>query len=65
MNQAWDEIKKDNEKKQEDLNERMNLFARNLNKHYKGQKTRYAEEVNVGNKNHIEDRLGIEERLLV
>ena len=35
MNQAWDEIKKDNAKKQEDLNERMNFFARILNKHYK------------------------------
>ena len=59
MNQAWDEIKKDNTKKQEDLNERMNHFARNLNKHYKRQKTRYAEEANVGNKNHIEDRWGL------
>ena len=59
MNQAWDEIKKDNTKKQEDLNERMNHFARNLNKHYKRQKTRYAEEANIGNKNHIEDRWGL------
>ena len=37
----------------------MNNFARNLNEHFKQQRTLYAEERNVANKEKIEDRSGL------
>ena len=40
-------------------NNRMNNFARNLNDHFKQQRTLYAEERNVANKEKIEDRWGL------
>lgn len=49
----------DYNKKNENWNNRMNDFARNLNSHYKQHKTLYAEEKNVQNKEKIEDRWGL------
>ena len=45
--------------KNENLNNRMNNFARNLNDHFRQQRTLYAEERNVANKEKIEDRWGL------
>ena len=49
----------DYKKKNENWNERMNDFTRNLNEHFKQHRTLYAEERNVANKNKIEDRRGL------
>ena len=49
----------DYKKKNENWNERMNDFTRNLNDHFKQHRTLYAEERNVANKNKIEDRRGL------
>eukprot|EP00438_Fugacium_kawagutii_P024635 Skav212835 [mRNA] locus=scaffold2466:221373:224323:+ [translate_table: standard] len=54
-----EEFKKDTEKKQEDLNNRMDNFARNLNEKYRQNTTLYKEERNIQNKNKIEDRAGL------
>ena len=45
--------------KNEFWNNRMNNFARNLNSHFRQQRTLYAEERNVANKEKIEDRWGL------
>eukprot|EP00438_Fugacium_kawagutii_P002276 Skav227369 [mRNA] locus=scaffold2373:103803:107225:+ [translate_table: standard] len=54
-----EEFKKDTEKKQEDLNNRMDNFARNLNQKFRENTTLYKEERNIQNKNKIEDRAGL------
>eukprot|EP00438_Fugacium_kawagutii_P011312 Skav205067 [mRNA] locus=scaffold142:350785:354358:- [translate_table: standard] len=54
-----DEFIKDNDRKQEDLNKRMDNFAKNLNEKYRQNTTLYKEERNIQNKNKIEDRAGL------
>ena len=49
----------DTNDKMQNWNNRMNNFARNLNDHFKQQRTLYAEERNVANKEKIEDRWGL------
>ena len=49
----------DTNDKMDNWNNRMNTFARNLNDHFKQQRTLYAEERNVANKEKIEDRFGL------
>ena len=49
----------DTNDKMQNWNNRMNNFARNLNDHFKQQRTLYAEERNVANKEKIEDRFGL------
>ena len=58
LDKVKDELIEDYNETEEHWNTRMNNFARNLNKHYKKQRTLYAEEHNVANKNKIEDRHG-------
>lgn len=45
--------------KMKNRTDRMNDFARNLNEHFRQHRTLYAEERNVGNKEAIEDRWGL------
>eukprot|EP00438_Fugacium_kawagutii_P027025 Skav232523 [mRNA] locus=scaffold1096:1064435:1067232:+ [translate_table: standard] len=59
MRQGKDAILEDHSKKNTDWNKRMNDFTRNLNEHFRQQRTLYAEERNVGNKEAIEDRRGL------
>ena len=47
------------EKKNQNWNDRMNDFTRNLNDHFKQHRTLYAEEKNIANKEKIEDRRGL------
>ena len=54
-----EEFKKDIDKKEEDLNKRMDNFSRNLNEEFKKHTTFYKEERNLQNKNKIEDRQGL------
>ena len=54
-NGVIDDYKKTNE----NWNERMNDFTRNLNEHFKQHRTLYAEERNIANKEKIEDRRGL------
>jgi hypothetical protein len=54
-----EEFKKDIDKKQEDLNKRMDNFSRNLNDEFKKNTTLYKEERNIANKEKIEDRQGL------
>ena len=54
-----EEFMKDNEKKQEDLNKRMDNFSRNLNEEFRKNTTLYKEERNLQNKEKIEDRQGL------
>ena len=54
-----EEFKKDTDKKQEDLNQRMDNFTRNLNEKFRQNTTLYKEERNLQNKNKIEDRQGL------
>eukprot|EP00438_Fugacium_kawagutii_P013146 Skav233650 [mRNA] locus=scaffold2779:835808:838988:+ [translate_table: standard] len=54
-----DYIIDDHKKKNQDWNNRMNDFTRNLNEHFRQHRTLYAEERNVGNKEAIEDRRGL------
>ena len=54
-----EEFIKDTDKKQEDLNQRMDNFSRNLNEEFKKNTTLYKEERNIQNKNKIEDRQGL------
>ena len=54
-----EEFIKDTDKKQEDLNQRMDNFSRNLNEEFKKNTTVYKEERNIQNKNKIEDRQGL------
>ena len=59
MKQGKDYIIDDHAKKNKDWNDRMNDFTRNLNEHFRQNRTLYAEERNVGNKEAIEDRRGL------
>ena len=59
MKQGKDYIIDDHAKKNKDWNDRMNNFTRNLNEHFRQNRTLYAEEKNVGNKEAIEDRRGL------
>eukprot|EP00438_Fugacium_kawagutii_P033869 Skav201114 [mRNA] locus=scaffold185:356198:358782:- [translate_table: standard] len=59
MKQGKDFIIDDHKKKNKDWNDRMNDFTRNLNEHFRQNRTLYAEEKNVGNKEAIEDRRGL------
>ena len=54
-----EEFIKDTNKKEEDLNKRMDNFSRNLNEEFKKNTTLYKEERNIQNKNKIEDRQGL------
>ena len=54
-----EEFMKDNERKQEDLNKRMDNFSRNLNEEFKKNTTLYKEERNIQNKEKVEDRFGL------
>ena len=54
-----EEFKKDIDKKEGDLNKRMDNFSRNLNEEFKKNTTLYKEERNIQNKNKIEDRQGL------
>ena len=54
-----EEFKKDIDKKEADLNQRMDNFSRNLNEEFKKNTTLYKEERNIQNKNKIEDRQGL------
>eukprot|EP00438_Fugacium_kawagutii_P035452 Skav216633 [mRNA] locus=scaffold1255:114106:117474:- [translate_table: standard] len=59
VKQGKDYIIDDHKKKNKDWNDRMNDFTRNLNEHFRQNRTLYAEEKNVGNKEAIEDRRGL------
>ena len=59
MRVAKEELVKDTDKKQEDLNKRMDNFTRNLNDEFKKNTTLYKEERNIQNKEKIEDRHGL------
>ena len=59
MRLGKEEFKKDTEKKQEDLNQRMDNFSRNLNEKFRQNTPLYKEERNLQNKNKIEDRQGL------
>ena len=54
-----EEFMKDNDRKQEDLNKRMDIFSRNLNEEFKKNTTLYKEERNIQNKEKVEDRFGL------
>ena len=54
-----EEFMKDNDRKQEDLNKRMDNFSRNLNEEFKKNTTLYKEERNIQNKEKVEDRHGL------
>lgn len=54
-----EEFIKDTNRKEEDLNKRMDNFSRNLNQHFRENTTLYKEERNIQNKNKIEDRHGL------
>ena len=54
-----EEFMKDTDRKQEDLNKRMDNFSRNLNEEFKKNTTLYKEERNIQNKEKIEDRQGL------
>ena len=59
MRQGREELMNDTNKQQQELNERMNNFTRNLNEKFRENTTLYKEERNIQNKNKIEDRLGL------
>ena len=59
MRQGREELMNDTNKQQQELNERMNNFTRNLNEKFRENITLYKEERNIQNKNKIEDRLGL------
>ena len=54
-----EEFIKDIDKKEADLNKRMDNFSRNLDKEFKKNTTLYKEERNIQNKEKIEDRFGL------
>eukprot|EP00438_Fugacium_kawagutii_P005784 Skav220136 [mRNA] locus=scaffold4510:111703:114411:+ [translate_table: standard] len=54
-----EEFMKDTDKKQADLNKRMDNFNRNLNEKFRENTTLYKEERNLANKEKIEDRWGL------
>ena len=45
--------------KENNMNKRMNNFARNLGNHYRRNTTLYSEEKHIGNKEVLEDRQGL------
>ena len=49
----------DAKKKETNMNKKMDNFARNLNQHLSRNRTLYAEERNIGNKEKLEDRQGL------
>ena len=49
----------DAKKKETNMNKKMDNFARNLGNHYRQNRTLYAEERNIGNKEKLEDRQGL------
>ena len=49
----------DAKKKETNMNKKMDNFAKNLNQHLSRNKTLYAEERNIGNKEKLEDRQGL------
>ena len=49
----------DAKKKESNMNKKMDNFARNLGNHYRQNRTLYAEERNIGNKEKLEDRQGL------
>ena len=49
----------DAKKKENDMNKRMDNFGRNINQHLSKNKTLYAEERHIGNKEKLEDRQGL------
>ena len=49
----------DAKKKETNMNKRMDNFARNLGNHYRQNRTLYAEERYIGNKEKLEDRQGL------
>ena len=59
LRKGKEEFIKDTDKKQEDLNQRMDNFGRNLNEQFRQNTTLYKEERNIQNKNKIEDRQGL------
>ena len=59
MRQGREELMNDTNTQQQELNERMNNFTRNLNEKFRENTTLYKEERNIQNKNKIEDRLGL------
>ena len=59
MSKGKEMLMEDFNEKNENWNNRMNNFARSLNDHFKQQRTLYAEERNVANKEKIEDRWGL------
>ena len=59
MKQGKNAVMNDYDDKMKNRNDRMNDFARNLNQHFRQHRTLYAEERNVGNKEAIEDRWGL------
>ena len=59
INKIGQETYGDYDKKNQNWNDRMNDFTRNLNDHFKQHRTLYAEENNVANKEKIEDRRGL------
>ena len=59
LNKGKETFMEDFNEKNENWNNRMNNFARNLNDHFKQHRTLYAEERNVANKEKIEDRWGL------
>ena len=50
MRQGREELMNDTDKKQRDLDEKMNNFARNLNEQFRQNATLYKEERNIANK---------------
>ena len=55
MRQGREELMNDTDKKQRDLDEKMNNFARNLNEQFRQNTTLYKEERNIANKKATED----------
>ena len=49
----------DAKKKETNMNEKMDNLAGNLGNHYRQNRTLYAEERNIGNKEKLEDRQGL------
>ena len=60
LNDMKDErLMDDAKKKESNMNKKMNDFARNLGNHYRNNRTLYAEERHIGNKEKLEDRAGL------
>ena len=59
MRQGREELMNDTDKKQRDLDEKMNNFARNLNEQFRQNTRLYKEERNIANKKTTENRHGL------